>query len=451
MQALYYDNALFLFAIHAPALIQFLVGTLLFSHGYTRKPHFAARMATGITIALLAFAAVLVPISRLPMQTLIGSVRESILIYAFLLAENYILLRNTFEESRRCILTGLMTGYAYQHFGSQVCLCVYVLFSQNFDNWILGGLVFRFVEIWIFAAIAAGIYFLFARQANYTDKNGIQDKNVWLLSLCTIGLLLLLSSFRDYYQDESLPLTLITRIFSMFCSVLLLLLRSGFFEQSHLQAEIQTIQQLHRREIAQYQQNKEMIDLINTKCHDIRHRLAQYRIHPDAITCEELAQLEKGISIYDCTIKTGNETLDVILTERSLLCQKMGITFSCIVDGSSLGALSPGDIYSLFGNAVDNAIEAVVQLPQEADRIISLNVRQRMGMLSILVENPYAGKVDFADGLPRTTKQDTQEHGYGIRSIQMIVRKYGGEMTVTADELFHLSILLPISNHAEVS
>ena len=77
-----------------------------------------------------------------------------------------------------------------------------------------------------------------------------------------------------------------------------------------------------------------MIDLINTKCHDIRHRLAQYRIHPDAITCEELAQLEKGISIYDCTIKTGNETLDVNLTERSLLCQKMGITFSCIVDAA---------------------------------------------------------------------------------------------------------------------
>lgn len=450
MQALYYDNALFLFAIHAPALIQFLVGTLLFSHGYAKKPHFAARMVTGITIALLAFAAVLVPIGRLPMQTLAGSVLKSILIYAFLLAENYILLRITFDESRRHILTGLMTGYAYQHFCAQVCLCIYALFSQDFDNLILGGFVFCFVEIGIFAVIAAGIYFLFARPANYTDKNGIQDKNVWLLSLCTIGLLLL-SSFRDYYQDESLPLTLITRIFSMFCSVLLLLLRSGFFEQSHLQAEIQTIQQLHRREIAQYQQNKETIDLINTKCHDIRHRLAQYRSHPDAITREALAQLEKGISIYDCTIKTGNETLDVILTERSLLCQKMGITFSCIVDGSSLDALSPGDIYSLFGNAVDNAIEAVVQLPQEADRIISLNVRQRMGMLSILVENPYAGKVAFADGLPRTTKQDTQEHGYGIRSIQMIVQKYGGEMTVTADEWFHLSILLPISHHAETS
>ena len=444
MQQFYNGSALFLFSIHAPALLQFLVGTLLFAHNYTRKPHFAARLAAGVVIALAAFAAVLFPLAQLPAQILAGSVLQPVLIYAFLLAESYCILRFTFCESNRCLLTGLMTGYAYQHFSSQVCLCVYALFFRRFGDSIFSGLMFRFVEFWIFAAIAVVVYFLFARPAKYMDKNGIQDKNVLLLSVCTIGLLLLLSSFRDHYQDESLPLTLITRVFSMFCSVLLLLLRSGFFVQSNLQAEIQTIQQLHRREIAQYQQNKETIDLINTKCHDIRHRLAQYRSHPDAITREELAQLEKGIAIYDCAVKTGNETLDVILTERSLLCQKLGITFSCIVDGESMGILTPGDIYSLFGNAIDNAIEAVVQLPDETDRIISLNVRQRMGMLSILVDNPYTGQLTFTDGLPRTTKQDMQEHGYGIRSIQMIVQKYGGEMTVTADEMFHLSILLPI-------
>mgnify|MGYP004556511707 CR=1 FL=1 len=159
-------------------------------------------------------------------------------------------------------------------------------------------------------------------------------------------------------------------------------------------------------------------------------------------------ELEKGINIYDRAVKTGNETLDTLLTERSLLCERLSITFSCIIDGASLDFLSPGDIYSLFGNAVDNAIDAVNRLDSSDERIISLTVRRRMGMLSILIDNCYAGTITFSDGLPKTSKPDAAEHGFGMRSIRMIVQKYGGEMTVTADELFHLSILLPIPPQA---
>ena len=63
-------------------------------------------------------------------------------------------------------------------------------------------------------------------------------------------------------------------------------------------------------------------------------------------------------------------------------------------------------------------------------------------MLFIQSDNYYSGELQFKDGLPQTTKGDTSWHGFGLRSIRMIVRKYGGELTTyIEDDIFHLSIL----------
>lgn len=438
----YTHMPVYLFLVHCPALLQILAGVLLFSQGYHRRNAFWGRFLGGTTAAMIGYVPVCCLLTALPSYAAV-SILQTLFVYIYFLLIGFLVLRFCFFDTRRCLLTGLLTGYAYQHLAGQACLIVYTLY-KHFCGHAMDARLYRTIELLFYVLLAVAVYLLFARTGRTSAESPLQDRNILLLFFCTIGLLLVLSSFRDYYQEQSLALTLVTRVFSIFCCILLFLLRGGFFEESRLEAEMQTIEQLHRKEKAQYEMNRETIDLINAKCHDIRHRLAQYRHHPDAITREELLQLEKGINIYDRTIKTGNETLDTILTERSLLCEHLGITFSCIIDGASLDFLSPGDIYSLFGNAVDNAIDAVNQLDTPDDRVISLTVRRRIGMLSILIDNRYAGTITFADGLPKTTKDDTSEHGFGMRSIRMIVQKYGGEMSVAADELFHLSILLPI-------
>ena len=69
-------------------------------------------------------------------------------------------------------------------------------------------------------------------------------------------------------------------------------------------------------------------------------------------------------------------------------------------------------------------------------------------MLFIQSDNYYAGELSFKDGLPQTTKEDSNWHGFGLRSIKLIVQKYGGELTTyVEDDIFHLSILFgDISN-----
>ncbi len=81
--------------------------------------------------------------------------------------------------------------------------------------------------------------------------------------------------------------------------------------------------------------------------------------------------------------------------------------------------------------------------------MISLSVATKGDFLTIAVENFFTGQISFEDGLPVTTKEDKDNHGYGTQSIRMLVEKYDGYMKYTTQEdIFTLSILLPISENA---
>ena len=131
-----------------------------------------------------------------------------------------------------------------------------------------------------------------------------------------------------------------------------------------------------------------------------------------------------------------------MLSEKSLFCEKNGITLSCMIDGSKLDFMELGDLYCLFGNLLDNALEAVKKIEERERRVIDLVVKMKDNMLLIQEENYFNGELRFEDGLPITTKGDTDYHGFGVRSLRMIVKKYGGEMTTyVSDDVFHLNIL----------
>lgn len=66
-------------------------------------------------------------------------------------------------------------------------------------------------------------------------------------------------------------------------------------------------------------------------------------------------------------------------------------------------------------------------------------------MVVIHLENYYQGELNFTDGLPRTTKGDENYHGFGVKSIQMVVEKYKGNVSLLAsDGIFNLNITIPL-------
>ncbi len=156
-----------------------------------------------------------------------------------------------------------------------------------------------------------------------------------------------------------------------------------------------------------------------------------------------LTEIERSVLIYDMAAKTGNEVLDTVLTEKALLCERDGISWTCMADGSVLDFLTPVDLYTMMGNALDNAIEASRQLTGER-QAIRVIVRQQYGSAFVQISNYYDRLGPMRNGIPETTKDDRSEHGYGIPSIRKIVERYGGVLDIeTKQDIFLLSILSP--------
>ena len=134
---------------------------------------------------------------------------------------------------------------------------------------------------------------------------------------------------------------------------------------------------------------------------------------------------------------------------KSLLCTKNHIQMKYFGDCSSLNFIDKSDLYSLFGNAIDNAIEAVNKTDNKDLRTINLIVRPIHSLVSIRVENYFSGEIKLDNaGLPITTKKDKDYHGYGIKSIMYIAKKYNGDVRINVDNenhIFSLSILLPLN------
>ncbi|MBW3090350.1 ATP-binding protein [Bifidobacterium miconisargentati] len=230
-------------------------------------------------------------------------------------------------------------------------------------------------------------------------------------------------------------------ITSMLLLVILVLISSS----DHLYGDLEVMRQQARLAEHHHELAKENIELINIRCHDIRKSIAS--LSGGGLTADMAKKIENNIRIYDSMFHTGNECLDVLLTEKGLYCTGKGITFTCIADGSRLGFMSDADVYALFGNMLDNAIESVDAVRQPERKIINFTLTAKGGLLVAEEENSYAPERQpvFRDGLPCTTKADAAEHGFGTRSMAWQVHKYQGEMAMKAEDgIFSVSVVLPI-------
>ena len=231
-----------------------------------------------------------------------------------------------------------------------------------------------------------------------------------------------------------------------FYCITLLYLQSALFKKSSMRKELETIQLLWHQQKGQYQLSKETIELINHKCHDLKHQVQAIRAVKDEKERETyLEKIEKSVQIYSAIVRTGNEILDTILTEKSLICENSGIHINCVADGSLLAFMNPVDLYTLFGNALDNAIEAVRKLESKEKRVIDIMLYERQSFLMLQIVNPMCGEVKFEDGLPLTTKAKNGYHGYGMKSMLHTIQKNEGHLTTEVKNgCFYFNVMLPL-------
>lgn len=228
-----------------------------------------------------------------------------------------------------------------------------------------------------------------------------------------------------------------------------LYLENELFKKSEMRQELELMEILWKKNKEQYQLAKENIAVINQKVHDLKHQIRAIRNASKEDVDRYLEEVEDSVQIYESIVQTGNEVLDTILTEKSLYCKSKDIQVSCVADGIQMKFINTVDLYAILGNAIDNVIEEVEKFQEKEKRQIDVLIYRQQQLLAINVINPLKGKLEYEAGLPVTTKADRKIHGFGLRSIQYILKKYDGFMNVTEEDgIFTLMMLVPIPTSA---
>lgn len=304
----------------------------------------------------------------------------------------------------------------------------------------------------IFGVTYGGVYLIETRRKKYELQSGtFSVTKRELISAALLGLAAFAVSNLSYvYAYTPFSSQIATEVFNIrtlvdLGGVALLYAYHLQLEEYHMKGELDSIQNILRSQYAQYKQSRENIDIIHRQYHDLKHQIAALRAESDPDKRETyLYEMEQELKSYEAENKTGNAVLDTVLTGKSLYCQKHGITLTCVADGTLLDFIYVMDICTIFGNALDNAIECELLIPDTEKRLIHVSVSQQNNFILIRVENYFEGELNMQNGIIATTKGDNNYHGYGIKSIGYSVKKYGGFYTIhTNKNWFELKILIP--------
>ena len=178
------------------------------------------------------------------------------------------------------------------------------------------------------------------------------------------------------------------------------------------------------------------------------HLLVLEKSQGTEATRQMAQELRSQIADYENYIHTGNSFLDTIIRDKAEKAREKQIDFSAFIDFRDIDFIDPLDISTLFGNGIDNAIEASEKLAEE-QRVILVKAGKIQDFVSILIENNCSDE-GSTDG--NTSKADKFLHGFGISNMQKAAEKYSGTCTtMQADGRFTLKILLPIPAGKAVS
>ena len=411
-------------------LLELMLAELIFLHPVETRRRFPLRLLLILALCIagqLLFPAGAVPSRSLPVQ---------FVSFAGLFLLTVAAMGFCFRLSVPSLFSLCVAGYAVEHIAYHVSKIVQTL-TGLFVGATLGPLQdWELMELVVFPPvylIALGTIGHFAAKNECWKKTDLRFNalSIAVVFIC-VGLTRLVNS---YGEEHSIPVS----IYAITCCVMSLVVQFVLYRTVDLRMENTALNLMWQEERKQYELSKKTIDTINIKYHDLKHKLRDMRL-PE----EEVESIKDAVRIYGSRIRTGNEALDVLLTENSLRCSEAGIRLTYMGNGADLGFMQTMDVYSLFGNAITNAVEAVEKLEDAEKKIIDIVSECRGELVSIHISNYFSGTLQIEDGLPKTSKTGEEGfHGYGMKSMKLIAEKYGGSLRASAEgDLFTLDIYL---------
>ena len=215
-----------------------------------------------------------------------------------------------------------------------------------------------------------------------------------------------------------------------------LLLQEQVQEQEYIRKRIEYTEKYH--------------DQIRTLRHDMAGKLMILKSflengkYNDA--SEFLSEMDVELNSNSMRFSTGNPVTDVVINEAAFQAEKLGCEFTCDFCFTSDKGISAVDMGIVLNNLLDNALEAVSDIPDDK-RYIKLSGNLKDNFFLIKVENSFDGKVIRGnDGRIVSRKKGTEDknqHGIGLKSVMRIADKYLGTTDVKSEAtVFEVKVML---------
>ncbi len=229
---------------------------------------------------------------------------------------------------------------------------------------------------------------------------------------------------------------------------LILMEQSQFNLRKHAAAEIQLSRARSTLEIAR--NNQQANAQISKIHHDLKNHIHSLRFllnnHEYDKAESYLDRIQQSLPTRKPSFHTGNLILDSLLTEKVSRAEALGAEVMIAADLSVFSSISDFDLCTIFGNILDNALEACAQVPQPESRYIHLRSQTSAGFIVFTLTNSYEGARLHSAASFRTTKPNANHHGYGLSNVRAALEKHGGVLIAQDDPQkheFQLSIMLP--------
>ena len=325
--------------------------------------------------------------------------------------------------------------------------CTYAIQHISFclDKLLIGGGVpeafYGYIRIFSPLVVGCIFYLVILRKNEHVYKSA--DFRQVVVALVLLFVCIALNSMRIEETRGMVYVDLYDAILCVSC----LVIQFSISNSEKLHEENKTLELIINRQHDQHKLSQQAFEMLHIKIHNIRHQLSSMQQILDEKDNAQIRSCMRTLQIYDTVANTGSATLDAVLMEKGLMCEINNIRFSFIADGRQLSFMEAADLFSLVNNILDNAIESELKEDDEERRIINLRIVRSHDMFLNDTTNYCRYPVVFEDNKIQTTKVDKENHGMGMRGIEYVVNKYGGEMTLSQkDDLFCVGIVLPVPN-----
>ena len=410
------------------SIVFVLVGSFLFAKGLPKRKLFPLRVSIiAILNAFFVFAWSFFFNNFNDSPILILSCSRYIIQYCFALSFVLFAFKCGFVEAVYCATC----GYCLQQIAARftgLCIIFIDVKAAPYIGLLFYGLSAVFYVVMVFFVIR-GKFIL-------TSNLEINSPLQLLLSTAAMFIIIIVEAYMmNVVRSLAEPLQKASEYLkSTMFSILILVLELNLVRQRRAEKENAVITKMLGQDKMQYEAEEKIVTKLNIIAHDLKHQLGKSN--------ELSEEAQEAVEIYDSMFKTGNKGLDIILTMKNQICKQNDIELTCLINGKDFLFMSESETYSLFGNILDNAVEAVLKLEDIQKRVISIVSYRSKNQIVIHEENYFDGEVTFKDGLPKTTKGNEDIHGFGVKSISLISKKYKGEVSFySRDDVFSLDIL----------